>query len=246
MDEKQMRAAYAVAKKMAAEAENDDEKKMHEAYAAKLCAMAEKAGINLDEEPAPPSEKKEAQAAKTAGAEEPPAEKKPATEESEAKPAAASKVASKPLTLADVDAYLADRDERARLIEANKDRIPAGHVSMLASKETSLSQLRNYIAGLPARKAPEGTTNPGGPIPSRNQEKKGMLPMNPREEFAVDHLRKRLGLTEANITASAKVIEKSAEVMSGFSMNPLDGAYAISVVDLAEQKKAERLARKSA
>jgi hypothetical protein len=236
MDQEQLRAAYASAMKMAA---GGDE--ASKAYCASLKASAEKAGINLDEEPGPKSERGEGQATKAS------AESEPGKKEAEM----ATKVAGKGLSLDELDRHLELRDEKARLLEANKDRIHPGHLTMLAGKGYGLPEVKNYIAGLPLRPVAGGTEGDAGGTVGRgagagSAGRAAEDVISPRDEFAAETLRKKLGVSKANVVAAKAAIDSSPAIAEAFDIKIPPGTYAFSFVDQAEKKAAERQARKGA
>lgn len=142
VDEKQIRAAYALASMQAAAAEGPL-KETATAYAEQLKGAAAAMGVDLEKEPeaAPESERAEGQAKKAAAESAQPSE--PAKPE-----ATAAVTASKPVTMAEVRREMAEQTERQTLLAGIKDRVPTGHTQLVASM--GLTQLRAYARGLPA------------------------------------------------------------------------------------------------
>lgn len=68
--------------------------------------------------------------------------------------------APEPLTMPKLLSVLAERDERARLMTANADRLSADQLAFAA--ELELPKLRRFVGTLPARSAPPGTGGDAG------------------------------------------------------------------------------------
>lgn len=234
MNEEQLRAAYATAK-MQAEGAEGELKAAAAAYMEQLKTAAAALGVDLEAEPAPASEQA-SQAENQPGAQ-------PAAATASAPPngmanraatrprqAAAPAPAQRPMTRAELDAYLAERDERGRLLELNKDRIPEGHRNMLGSR--SIADVREYIAGLGPRPAPAGTQgDTGGALVDSHapgQPRAWKKALSAVENFMASRFRAALGQTEAKEKAFEDKVEE-------------DGGITVSIVDIVERKRAERL-----
>ena len=123
--------------------------------------------------------------------------------------AAAAVVAGgdRPITGAELERVLAERDERGRLTAGISDRVPKGHENLVASM--SLGQLREYSRGLPAKVAPASGAGDGGGAVTAGKGTAGAKPgagepMSPKEQYLVERWAKALGVKDANMTASRK------------------------------------------
>jgi hypothetical protein len=200
VDEKQIRAAYALASMQAAAAEGPL-KDTAAAYVEQLKSAAAAMGVDLEKEPeaAPESKKPEAQAA---------AEPAKLTEPTKPEAQAAAVTAGKPLTAADFDRRFAEHTERQTLLAGIQGRVPEGHAQLVASM--GLTQLRVYARGLPAPVDPDGKGGVRAANVTAGTDRVGKAePLTALEQRDVDDLRAALGQTSENVTATRKILDAS-------------------------------------
>jgi hypothetical protein len=238
------RAAYAYHKAMAAA--GGDDVKEHEAMVAKLAAHAAGLGVDLEKGESGDAPPKEQEGAPRAAAAEQPGVTPPKETEppkgAVGSTALASRGTAQPVTAEQVTAQvmrrLEDHTALTTLLEANKDRIPEGHRTMLASQ--GLAVARRYVEGLPPRPAPAGTNgDTGGAIEPGTAQKRHRVALTPPEQFMASRVHDALGKSEE----SGAAFDKRPEV----GVDHLGRAtYEFSIVKIAEQKRTERVAREKA
>lgn len=207
MDEKAIRAAYALAL-MQSEGAEGPLKAAALAYVEQLKVAAAALGVNVDEEPAPDSEP-----AVQAASEETidPADKPaPMAAKVTASKVNAMKTSSaKPLTIDDVRAEMARAQETDRLRGIVASRMPKGSENVVASM--NLTQLRTAARDLPAPVAADAGT--GGDTGGSNiTAGKGDAGLTADERSKLNRARSALGQSgEENITAARKLLDSDPE-----------------------------------